>query len=183
MVFSSYDQNLCDALYVYRRMNAKSKQLLSFLFVESQEQALIEDKTEKVTDLGGPDVRFKALEKLKVELSKILTQMGIENVKERLQIDGNAFKLVQYTAGEHALDSAILFDLTKITPLIDANFVALDGEAEKDGSNFILIIHGSENSEATVEEMLEAPPEDDSIHYLQRDTASGATQLIERLLK
>jgi hypothetical protein len=154
-------------------MTTKSKELLGFLFVESQQE---EAKPERPPD----ETVLKCLEKRKTELAGILSKLGIKDVKSRLGIEAGAFKLCS-DKEQHAEDSSVLFDMTKIGPLASANFVAIDGEA--DDCNHIVIISVAENGESpkAVDEMLEAPTDED--FEAQINSTEKALELIEQLLK
>lgn len=162
-------------------MNNQSKQLLGFLFVGSQQEAAVEEAAAKATDAADAEEQnSKALEKRKTELVGILSKLGIKDVKGRLEIDSGAFRL-NSDAEQHAADSAVLFDLTKIQPLVDANFVAIDGESGHI-CRHIVIISLSENGESPeIDEMLSVPTEDELM--LERKVDLDAQNLLDKLLK
>lgn len=175
-------------------MKQRANQLLEFLFVESQEKARI-DEVEGVKEITGDsnaeeltDERAKVLKTRKTELEKILKDLGISDVADRLSIEGDAFKLLANDAEQHKTDAEILFDLTQITPLVDANFAAINGEAELDGSAYILIIPLSQSSDEIgdgtnydFDSDLKAAVEDGKVEH--QDTDDFARNLVEKLLK
>ena len=172
----------------------RANQLLEFLFVESQEKARI-DEVEGVKEITGDanaaeltDERAEALKIRKTELEKILKDLGISEIGDRLSTEGDAFKLLANTAEQHKADADILFDLTQITPLVDANFAAINGEAELDGSAYILIIPLGQNGEGLgdgtsydFDSDLKAAVEDGKVEH--QDADNFARNLVEKLLK
>jgi hypothetical protein len=175
-------------------MKQRANQLLEFLFVESQEKARIDevDGVKGITGDGNAaeltDERAEVLKTRKTELEKILKDLGISEVADRLSTEGDAFKLLANDAELHKADADILFDLTKITPLVDANFAAINGETELDGSGYILIIPLSQNGEGLgdgtnydFDSDLKSAVEDGKVEH--QDTDDFARNLVEKLLK
>lgn len=98
------------------------------------------EKAEQTPELSGAE--RETTDKKLAELTKILTSIGVEDVKDRLTLCQGAFRLVG-TQSQHAIDSEILFDLEKITPLVDAGYVTVD--AETDGKDYSIVILSSDS--------------------------------------
>lgn len=124
-----------------------SREILDFLFFESTKSELptegagLEKEAEKqnkpVEELSG-SASSTLKDRLK-DLVKILTDLGLKNVKDRLEIKRGAFYLNATSLDQHTEDSTILMDLTKITPLIDKNFAAIDVESSGRGWAVIIL--------------------------------------------
>jgi hypothetical protein len=123
-----------------------SRALLDALFFDAK--MVVEDKfqlkskldTDKATpELTGPE-RERVDKKFK-ELSGILGKLGIKDVGTRLVVVGDAFHL-NSDHEQHTADSDILFDFSKIQPLIDKGYVTIDRES--DGKNWAIIIMASD---------------------------------------
>jgi hypothetical protein len=123
-----------------------SRALLDAIFFETN--MVGEDKfqlkpkldTDKATpELSGPE-RERVDSKLK-ELAGILTKLGIKDATSRLVVCGDAFHL-NSDHEQHTADSDILFDFTKIQPLIDKGYVTIDRES--DGKNWAIVILASD---------------------------------------
>jgi hypothetical protein len=123
-----------------------TRDYLKFLFEDSQDSKLSDagDATKKTLAPGKEDKLPPAepREEIKAklaELVKILKQLGIEDAESRLSLASGEFRLTSDEA-THAVDSDILFDFAKITPLIDAGFAVVDAEREEGNVYSIIFI-------------------------------------------
>ena len=106
----------------------KSKELMDFLFGESQE---IESKESDINKLVEDAESLERLDGLKPELVKLLTALGIEKPSDRLLVKPDKFSLATTCQIQARKDADILFDLTKISDLIDKGYVIIQGEPNK----------------------------------------------------
>ncbi len=124
----------------------KSKNFLDFLFKESQEIDNTCQTTEDLATIFEDVADLETMEGYKIDLVKILSDMGIDGAKERLDIEPYGFRLGSTERDIFDNDRNTLLNLDKITPLTDKGFVAIQGETDKDQDNditkkyFILII-------------------------------------------
>ena len=109
-----------------------ARELLDYLYYESQGESPSDAEIKKLAK-NDPDPAVsperKGVETKLDELAGILGKLGIEDAKSRLSVCNGAFKLVG-TEEQHQADSAILFDLTQISPLVDKGYVTVDAESD-----------------------------------------------------
>jgi transposase-like protein len=108
---------------------------------DSEKLAKAQAKEQEKADIGGS--AKSSLKEREAELVKILKKIGIEDPASRIEIKQGTFRLTSTCEEQHAADREILYDLTKIVPLVDKNFVAVDVEKNND-QNFSFIIIASD---------------------------------------
>jgi hypothetical protein len=119
-------------------------------------------KKEKPTDTSGPE--RKSLDGKLSELSKILSELGLKDLKKRLSVDRNFFCLLS-DKEQHEADSDVLFDLSKITPLVDKGFAVLDAESDEKGGFRIMILAADTTDDMDL-------PDSDDLKAVKVDTES-----------
>jgi hypothetical protein len=112
------------------------------------------EKTPKSDKYKQPDV--KSINKKKDELSGILSALGIKDLADRFTLDDDGAFRLRSSKDQHKNDSDILFDLSKILPLVDKGYIAIDAEMD-DKSYSILIL----SADALPEIADELPDSDD----------------------
>lgn len=165
-----------------------SRKLLNDIFYgtamvnEDKFQLKPELDTEKATpELSGPE-REQVDAKLK-ELSGILTKLGIDTVADRLVVNGDSFHL-NSDHDQHTADSNILFDFSKIQPLIDKGYVTVDRES--DGKNWAIIIlaaDGLPDLDLPTADDLEAVEFDNGDEGKQPSKKESADAMAQKLVK
>lgn len=125
--------------------------LLADLVFATQPILEEDNSTADAAKLSGQEP--EALSKKLPELQNILTAMGLQQVNDRLKIERGSFKL--HSPPNHRDVDCVLFDLTKLSALVDGGYVVIDAEVERDGSHsFIILADG-------VEPDLDLPATDD----------------------
>ena len=120
-----------------------SQELLEALFFDAGQVTEMEMAPKLDTDKVDPALdgaARKGLESKLPELEKLLGKVGVKDVKDRLALCQGAFRLSCASKEQHAEDSDLLFDLTKIDPLIDKGYVVIDAESDEDGGMSIIIL-------------------------------------------
>ena len=110
---SEYDENAGEG--VAQSIEELEKELEG---VENFENTLDSEKTD-----------FSKLEPHLAALKKVLKEIGIENIDDRLENTGTQFELHTDEEHEHHNDLAILQDIEKANPLLELGFIPLNGES------------------------------------------------------
>lgn len=163
-------------------MRKSARDLLSVLFVESQHEDAIEGALEEgavkkpkpakeLEDLGGPQVRVEKLEERKPGLIKILNDLGVVDAGDRLNVEANQYRLVSDSPAAHLADAVVLFDMSKIDPLVEAGFIALDTDAPREGGVFSILI-------VAVDQSVPDPDVDDFLEALSVEEGRGEPPVI-----
>jgi len=132
-------------------MARSSKEILKFLFIESQEDQAhdenagddvaqdmdeLQKQLEKVEDFENlTDVMATDKSKLEPHFKPLvakLKEIGIEDPEPRLLNNGEHFILSTQDENQHHNDLAILQDITVSDPLLSAGFIPLNGESDRD---------------------------------------------------
>ncbi len=128
-------------------------------------------------DFPEPELEQKTAKQAKSDLTKALKAVGID-AGDRLVYCCGTLKLRTTDVAQHKSDEQILFDLTKISPIIDAGFAVID--ADNDGEHWNIHFIGS-NAEADPD--FEDLPEPDSAEPLKVEARNKkAAEIVERLI-
>lgn len=120
----------------------KANVLLDQIFLESRfdEADASLKKLAKEPKDANKSATPETLAKKEKELVSILKELGVEDPGKRVSIKYGAFRLETDCYEQHKADMAILNDLSKISPLIDAGFVALDAEENEEGKHSVTLL-------------------------------------------
>ena len=112
---------------------------LAGLFARPLTEAV--DKTE--ADL---EPKVSELEPRLDKVAAILAKIGVQDAKKRLVVDRSGFKLTDPDGCCHAADAELLFDVSKIDPLIDAGIVPIVCD-EPEGYSVVLVVSNSPSTD------------------------------------
>lgn len=175
--------------------------MLNFLFLESQDGGGTATKVQPGKSLAGgeahkPEAPGKDAkvelarerdnaESRKSELSKILGSLGLKDVAGRLEWKNGEFVL-SGNKETHQQDKEVLGDISKIAPLVDKEFVVVDGEINLDGTYHYSFISGDSFYELDAEGGVSDVDLDtiDSIKPMAKEESEDlAKKLIQTALK